>query len=229
MKKYYFLAIFSVAVLAFSSCKKDSTPTTLSFMRLINMSPNSGTLDLYLNAQSAITGTAYGTASSFASVNTSSSLLSVTQSGVGTSIITGTITMEANKYFSALVFDSVSNPQGTFIIEDRTAPATGKVNVRFLNLVKGSSSVDIKRAGVTNSIFAGRTYNDHSTNTSLTSYTAIDPGPFTISAVVAGTSVTVSQINNFEATAGNSYTLVLRGFTNASGTQAVTLTAIKDN
>jgi hypothetical protein len=229
MKKYYILAIFSVALLAFASCKKDSTPVAQGMVRFVNMSPNAGALDMYLNAKISATAVAYGQAGTFASADISNNILGITANGNNTNLLGGVVFLEADKYYTVMAFDSVANMQAAFLTDNHTASTTGKTNIRFLNLVKGSSSVDIKRAGVTAALFSGRTYNDFSTASSLTNYLAVDPGPFTVSAVVAGTSVTLAQIANFEATANNNYTLVLRGFNNASGAQAVTLTAIKDN
>jgi hypothetical protein len=69
---------------------------------------------------------------------------------------------------------------------------------------------------------------DHKTTGSYVSYTAIDPGPFSVSAVVAGTNVLITQLPSFDATAGKSYTLVLRGFNKGTGNQAVFLSPIQD-
>jgi hypothetical protein len=115
--------------------------------------------------------------------------------------------------------------------DDRSEPPSGKTFVRFLHLGTGQGPVDIIKAGGPVRLFTNRSFNDHSTTPSLTAYTAFDPGPFSVSAIVAGSVNTfVTQLPSFNATAGKSYTLVLRGFKNAAPLtpQVIFLSAVED-
>jgi hypothetical protein len=146
---------------------------------------------------------------------------------VSTPSLSGTITLTADSYNSIFLYDSLSKVQPSTITDDRTAPPAGKVNIRFFNFVNGAVSLDIVRAGTTK-IFSSRTFLDHVNNATLTKYTSFDPGPFSVSAVIAGSSVLIANLPSMDATAGKSYTLVVKGFLGGTGAQAVSLTPITD-
>ena len=226
MKKIFILS--ALTVFLFASCKKTTTPTEAK-IRFVNMSPNSTGLDLYINAKLLVGGVGYGASSSYTAGTVTGALVSITAANGTVALVSGSLSLPVNGHYSIVTFDSTNNLQASIITDDKTAPAAGKANIRFLNLIKGSSSIDIKRGGTTN-IYTGRTYNDHTANTNLSKYTTVDAGPFSVAAVVGGTSVVVAQLTNFEATAGKSYTLILRGVnTVSSGTQAPALVSLTDN
>jgi len=198
-------------------------------MRFINLSPNAGALDVYANSSLVVGNVGYGSASTYQLINAASTAVSFNQAGTTSMVGSGSIAFSPNNYYSAIVYDSVAIIKGNLFQDDRTAPPTGKAFLRFFDYANVNSSIDILRAGTTPiKLFASRNYVDHISTTSLIAYTAIDPGIFNISAVVAGTSSTITQLPNFEAVAGKSYTIVLKGFFGGTGAQAVFLGPITD-
>lgn len=228
MKKLSTSLLLALIVVSVISCTK-STPTSTTNLRFINLSPNAGALDVYANSSLVVGNVGYGSASSYQSINAASTAVSFTQAGTTSMIGSGTVAFNANSYYSAIVYDSVATIKGNLFQDDRTAPPTGKAFIRFFDYANVNSSIDILRSGTTPvKLFSSRNYVDHITTLSYISYTAIDPGIFNVSAVVAGTSSTITQLPNFEAVAGKSYTLVLKGFSGGTGTQAVFLGPITD-
>ena len=227
MKKIITLA--SVAVLFFAACKKTDAPVDAN-IRLVNLSPDSRPLTLNANNNLLVGFVGFGTASNYLSISSSSPLATIVDpaSSLGTPLVSANLLLQATKSYSLIVFDSVSAIKTSLIEDDRTAPATGKINMRFLNFYKGSVIVDIKRG--TTSLFNSRTTNDHSINGSLTQYTSMDPGSYSLGVFVAGSSVNLFQLPAIDLAAGKNYTLVLRGFSSvSSGPQAMVLVPITDN
>jgi len=229
MKKLINCLSIALVILGMVSCKKTTTESTAN-LRFINLSPNSGAMDVYANSALVVGGVTYGASSSYQSVNSAATSMSVNLSGTTSILLAGNIGLNPNSYYSAIVYDSVAILKGDIFKDDRTAPPAGKTFVRFFDYVSGTSSIDIIKAGSTsNKLFSSRTYLDHNnTAANYTSYTAFDPGPFSISAVVAGTNVLITQLPSFEAAAGKSYTIVLKGFNKGTGTQAIFLGPISD-
>lgn len=228
MKKLSTSLLLALIVVSVISCNK-STPTSTTNLRFINLSPNAGALDVYTNSSLVVGNVGYGSASSYQTINAASTAVSFTQAGTTSMIGSGTVAFNANSYYSAIVYDSVATIKGNLFQDDRTAPPTGKAFIRFFDYANVNSSIDILRSGTTAvKLFSSRNYVDHITTLSYISYIAIDPGIFNVSAVVAGTSSTITQLPNFEAVAGKSYTLVLKGFSGGTGAQAVFLGPITD-
>ncbi|TAH07783.1 MAG: DUF4397 domain-containing protein [Sphingobacteriia bacterium] len=225
MKKMITLA--SVAILFFAACKKNDTPIDAN-IRLVNLSPNSNNLDLNANNALVIGGVAYGVASSYRPISSNSPLATITTAGVATPYVNANLLLQPSKFYSFFAYDSTTAFKVSLVEDDRTAPATGKINMRFLHFYKGSVIVDIKRG--TTSLFTSRTTNDHSSNGTYTQYTSMDPGSYSLGVFVAGSSVNLFQLPAIDFVAGKNYTLVLRGFSSVtSGPQAMVLVPITDN
>lgn len=227
-KSLRFLSLLLILT-AVISCKKTS-PETSAYVRLINLSPNAGAMDVYANSALVVGGVSYGSASGYQKINSATPALTISLTGTSTVLLNGGISLSADNYYSTIVYDSLAILKGDIFKDDRSLPPAGKTFIRFFDYVSGTSSIDIIVAGATsNKLFSGRTYLDHNNaGANYTSYTAFDPGPFSVSAVVAGTNVLITQLPSFEATAGKSYTLVLKGFYKGTGTQAVYLAPISD-
>lgn len=225
MKKI--LLVSFVLITLFSACKKTDTPVDAN-IRLVNLSPNSNNLDLNANNALLVGGVSYGVASSYRPVSSNSPLATITTAGVTTPYLNANLLLQPSKYYSLFAYDSTTAFKVSLVEDDRTAPATGKINMRFLNFYKGSVTVDIKR-GTTN-LFTSRATNDHASNGSLTQYTSMDPGSYSLGVFVAGSSVNLFQLPAIDFVAGKNYTLVLRGFSAvSSGPQAMVLVPITDN
>jgi hypothetical protein len=228
MKKLIHSLVLACLLISVFSCTKSSTTSTTN-MRFINLSPNAGALDVYANSALVVGNVGYGSASGYQTINAATTAVSFTLAGTSSMVGSGSIAFNANNYYSAIVYDSVSIIKGNLFQDDRTAPPTGKAFIRFLDYANVNSSIDILRSATTPiKLFASRNYTDHITTLSYLAYTAIDPGTFNLSAVVAGTSSTITQLPNFEAVAGKSYTIVLKGFYGGTGAQAVFLGPITD-
>jgi hypothetical protein len=228
MKKLLHTLVLAFIMVSVFSCTK-SSPTSTTNMRFINLSPNAGALDVYANSSLVVGNVGYGSASSYQTINAATTAISFNQAGTTSMVGSGSIAFNPNNYYSAIVYDSVANIKGNLFQDDRTAPPTGKAFLRFFDYANVNSSIDIIRSGTTPiKLFASRNYIDHISTVSYIGYTAIDPGTFNISAVVAGTSSAITSLPNFEAVAGKSYTIVLKGFFGGTGAQAVFLGPITD-
>lgn len=216
-----------VAIVCFSSCSK-TTGSGEANIRFVNLAPNSSNLDFNATGSLLVGGVSYGAASVYRPISSSNPAISINATGATQTLFSGNLALQTGIYYSFFVYDSVANMRVSLVIDDQTAPPTGKANLRFLHFYKGAVSVDIKKDGTTN-LFTTRTANDHSVDAVYSKYIAIDPGTFNVSAVVAGSSVVLFQLPGFAPVAGKSYTLILRGFSAVStGAQAIALVPITD-
>ncbi|MDX1936074.1 MAG: DUF4397 domain-containing protein [Flavihumibacter sp.] len=224
----YRLAALMLVMLAFTvACKKNNNSSSAN-LKLINAIPNSGAIDARVNDQLFAGSISYGAASFYQQVGTSFNF-KVNATGSGTAF-NSTYTLVNGKSYSVYVYDSLSKIKASLIEDDKTVPPSGKAYVRFLHLLTDGVAVDVLKSGGPTKLFSNRSFQDHQTNSSVVAYTAIDPGPFSCSAVIAGTTTSVAQLGSFDATAGKTYTLVLRGFNKATSftTESPKLVPIED-
>jgi len=228
MKKY--LSIIFLAIIVSSSCKKTETVGDAN-IRFVNLSPNSNSLNMNANNALLIGNVVYGSASSYRPISANNPLVNIIDplSSSSTPMVSANLLIQPSIFYSFFLFDSTSSAKVSLVVDDRTLPATGKCNIRFLNFYKGSVSVDIKRGGATN-LFIARTTNDHAVTPTFSQYTSFDAGSFSLGAFVAGTSVSLFQLPNIDFVAGKKYTLILRGLSAATtGPQSMVLVPITDN
>ena len=228
MRKFVLLFLGVLAILV--SCKKDDpAQTTLRFM---HYSANAPVINYYIGNDLFIGNNSYPAPTPYQRTNAGTITINARQQSNGASLFNVEGTFNQDKFYSIVLFDSLSKLKVTAMEDDKTAPPSGKAYVRFLHLATGEGAVDIIKAGGPTKLFTNRSFNDHSGNSTLTRYTAIDPGPFSCAAIVAGSpNVLITQLPSFAATAGKSYTLILRGFKDAPvGSDArVFLSPIEDN
>jgi len=192
MKNQIITVVTAFCLLMTVSCKKSSDQATAN-LRFINLSPNSGAMDLYLHSSLVVGNVTYPGPSGYQSINAAATSLSVNQATNANILLAGNIALAANNHYSAIVYDSVAILKGDIFQDVRSDPPAGKAFVRFFNYVSGTPSVDIIMAGnCSHNLFTSRTYLDHKNTGSYVSYTAIHPAPFNVSAVVSGTNVLIT-------------------------------------
>ena len=106
--KNHILSVAAAICMLFSiSCKKSDNQSTAN-LRFINMSPNSGAMDLYLNSALVVGNVTYPGPSGYQSINAASTSLSVNQATTANILLAGNIALAANNHYSTIVYDSVA-------------------------------------------------------------------------------------------------------------------------
>jgi hypothetical protein len=206
------ILFFSLFLLA---CKKENSNPT-SQIKFINVSPYSANIDVTRNNELLIGNIGYGVpVNNYVSARSGSSNTLFSKTNTLINFLSTDISLTENRRYSAFLYDSASRMKISVVENNFTSIPPGKALIRFMHYLIGGQPVDILRTGATNPIFVNRSYTDHISNNSFSGYIVIDEGPFNCSVVLAGTNTLVSQFPSVEATAGKSYTLVLRGIANA--------------
>jgi hypothetical protein len=225
--RYTLIVCTILLVVSAVACNKNNSSTAAN-LKLINACPNSGAIDARVNDQLFAGTISYGAASFYQSVGTTIDF-KINATGSGTAF-NSTYTLVNGKSYSVYVYDSLAKIKASLLEDNKTVPPSGKAYVRLLHLLTDGVVVDVLKSGGPTKLFSNRSFQDHQTNSSVVAYTAIDPGPFSCTAVVAGSNTTIAQLASFDATAGKTYTLVLRGFSKATSftTESPKLVPVED-
>lgn len=116
---------------------------------------------------------------------------------------TGKITLEADKYHSLFVVDKGPNPNFLLVQDNITTPASGKANVRFVNLISDGGSL-VLQTGTDSTVFSGTTYKTATAFSTLSGNKTYD------FKVVSG-GETKATIEDIEIKSGKVYTIWARG------------------
>jgi hypothetical protein len=217
----------------FVACDKDddnddNNNMSTSKVMVVHASPNAPNVDVRINNSLALTNVAYPTNSSYTQLNSGATNIKVSPTGTTTNVIDATVNLEASKNYSVFAVDSVSKIKAATVMDDLTAPASGKAHVRFFHFSPNAPAVDIAITGGS-VLFGNRTFNDQSTNMSKAAFTPFNAGTYNLEVRAAGTNTVVLSLPNINLTAGKIYTVFAKGFLGGTGAQALGAQIIANN
>jgi hypothetical protein len=210
------VGMICLLALSLSSCIKnnnnDTTDTTpAALISVINLSPDSQSLDFYLDNNKANTypipfasGLDYIRA--YTGVRTSTFVAAGTQ----TKIKSDTMTLAANKAYSLFLGNLVAKPDYVLLKDTLDQPAAGMAKVRFVHMGSDAPAVDFAIKGG-NVLATSKAYKGFSGFKSVTGETK-----YTFEIRQAGTATVLASLSDVTLHAGYIYTIWLQGLTAAT-------------
>ena len=208
LKKLSYYSFFMLIIsMGFISCKKtEAVDTTLSNLRVINVSPALGTYNVYLNGTALNTAALPFAGSTAYTTKTSGSYtLKFTTESSTESLLTKTIALNTSTYQSFYLINKPAALDVLALTDDLSVPSTDKAYIRFINLSPDAAAMDLAKTGTTSSYTTGKAYK------SASGFISIDPGTFTLDLkeTASGTVKAVSMPATF--TAGYHYDVIAGG------------------
>jgi hypothetical protein len=153
------LALVGVALVGFSSCKKDTkTPLPLqkSKIAVLSVVDNAPGLNLYvdrdkINKDSIKTNLL----TPYFEVSPGTNGLFVIKIGSTDTLIKQSYGFRANEASSVFLFNDGANVSSLFTKDDLTAPASGKAKIRLVNLLTGTKKVNLFQDDATSALVEG--------------------------------------------------------------------------
>jgi hypothetical protein len=112
-------------------------------VRVMNASPDEANLDVLIDNKTVASSVAYGTATSYLSVNSGSRSLQIDPTGTTSPIITQTLTVNSGSFYTVLVTNFAPSVVGVVLADNNTAPASGQVEIRVVNASPGLPAEDV--------------------------------------------------------------------------------------
>lgn len=193
-----------------SSCLKDHNnyreQPPAAYITAINASPDSQPLDFLLDQNQANSyPIKYGRILDYVAAYTGKRVASFYVSGSNQKIVSDTINLDANRYYSIFLSNSVSTPDVMLLKDTLDRPANNMAAVRFVNLSTNAPAVDLGiQGGAT--LASNKGYKSYTTFIPVTGNTS-----YTLEARQAGTSTVLASISNVQLQSGSIYTVWLHG------------------
>jgi hypothetical protein len=210
------IAIIAIAIFAVSGCTTNyvrpvyynNTPVDAAAVAFINASPDAPALNLHLDKNTVSGSYRYTDYSYYFNAYTGTRTASVYESS--NQKYSANIVLAKDKYYSLFLAGKIASPEYVLLEDSLTRPATGKTNIRFVNMSFGSPSLDLVANGAL--VVNGRTYKQNS------GYTAV-AGDTKYVFVIRDHGSTVAKVTLPETTltAGRSYTIWAKGIYTDTG------------
>lgn len=175
----------------------------ISGLLFVNASPDAPGVNLYLN-ENRVSGL-YGYTDNSNYFNAYSGTRAAHIYEGGTKKLSSDIVLKTDRYYSLFLAGRFATPELVLLEDSLKRPASGKTNIRFVNMSLGAPSLDLGLANGT-TLVAGRTYKQNS------GYIAVD-GDTKYTFVIRERGATAVKVTLPETTlaAGRSYTIWVKG------------------
>lgn len=220
------LALILGASAAFVSCSDDDNPTnpsqTTGRVLIAHASPDAPAVDIVVDGGEAAADLTFPNNTGYVALSAGTRNVKVNAANTTTTVINADLGITDGGNYTVFACDSLSRITALVLVDDLSAPATGKAHVRFVHLSPNAPAVDI----TTNTgavVFGNRTFKQ------FTPFTPLDAGTVNLQVRAAGTSNVVLNIGNVTFTAGKIYTVFARGFLGGAGAQALGAQIIANN
>lgn len=196
----------SVALL---SCSKtqDYTVVDISGLSLIQASPTTEKLDVYVdNSKATVSDFVYGSKIDYLNAYSGNRVLRLSKKDAGVALKTEMVTLFTNKGYSLFVIDKLENVKFLLLEDDLTKPATGKARIRFVNLSADAEALNLAIEGKPTDLATNKAFKEYS------DFETIDAGDnvkFIVKNKTTGNIET--SIADVKIEAGKIYTIYVKG------------------
>ncbi|MCD0489747.1 DUF4397 domain-containing protein [Pedobacter sp. MC2016-14] len=205
-RTFLLTAAAGIAIL-FNACKQDDvvyTPT-IAALSIVNASPNSPSLDFYIDNQRVNTnGLLFGDKIEYQRAYQGNRNTSVAVTGAQTPLITKTINLVAAQYHSLYIVGNQESLDYVLLKDDETDPAATKAKVRFVNLSPDAPALNLEVVGDATP-FTDLAYK------AFTPFKDVTPATATLKLTNKTTGALVATLENVELKKGKTYTIWAKG------------------
>jgi hypothetical protein len=214
MKKMFvstFLAV--IPIIMFDGCKSSVTTPPDAKFYLINASPDSESLDFFLDGSGLVNNLLYSHDTGYFSTSPGIHDLVFRKTGTSNDLININMSLTAGQPYSIFVVDSVNKLRPAAVADSTVAPVGDTAKVRLLNFCINSPSL-IADFFVDTSVvlrYPSRTFNDQNSNPSQTVFSKIIARSYTLNLWRSSDSSLITSFPDIQLAAGKIYTVYLKG------------------
>ena len=209
------LAALLLAALGLSGCQGISINSAQ--LRVIDASPDAGTIDSYQNNSALAYNLGFGTMTTYIPMAPGVYNLAADKAGTRQTLVTTTETLAAGKQYTQIIGAGLANLQQTVLLDQSTPAPTGQVALRVLNQTTHPGALDVylvPLAAASNKVMSASPLAVNLASGGNTGYINIPEGTYAIDVVPSGTPLTSSTITllsgaQLEYTSGAVRTIVL--------------------
>jgi hypothetical protein len=200
------IIMLSAVSLLFNACSKDEAEVAaISGLMVVNASPSAGTFNFYAGTSKINSGALpfLGTVPYF-QIAPGASTVKITTASSIESLLTKTITLEAEKPYSFFLINDVPQLDGVLIKDDLSPTSTDKAFIRFINLSPDAPALNLLQTGGS-ALISDKTFK------SVSDFTLTDAKTYSFVLENRVTGEIVATLKDIKLTAGKMYTIAACG------------------
>jgi len=205
------------------SCSKDfdDTPApAISGLNIIHAIPTTELLDFFVdNTRANNEDFGFTKKLGYYNLYSGERQLNITKKNSATSILSEKFKMEPERGYSLFIIDKVEAPKFLLVKDSVSLPATGKANVRFINLSPDAPALNLAIAGTATNLFTDKAFKQYS------EFTTINAGEkVTFNATNKESGAIETTLADVKIESGKTYTIWVKGLKSAVDNNKLGLT-----
>ncbi|MBS1518310.1 MAG: DUF4397 domain-containing protein [Bacteroidetes bacterium] len=217
LSKFLIVVIFAAAAVNYYGCNEENIINPVSSYGYISVyhtlagGPN---VDILINGSVVASDVAYLERINYQQLTSGNNSLQIVAGG--TTVIDTTIFLAENNYYSVFVYNN-NGIKPLIVKDDLTSPGNVNASVRFIHLAPVTPAVDIGADSKPSPWFPFYSYGQ------VSNFRPVTGGTYTLYMNLAGTSTNIAGLANQNLTANGIYTIIAKGVTGGTGSQALGL------
>lgn len=202
--RYFMLAAMALMALAFPSIT--AAQAEQAQIRVLQLSPETGAVDLYVDGESVATNIAFPTASAYVAVAPGEHTVQLVPAGEGldAALVTATVDLRRNKPYSVTALKEDGALQATILADTTKSVPAGMARVRIVHAAPDTKSVDIWTTGAQTPLLTDQGFGS-------ADYVNIPAGTYEFEVANAGTSDVLLKSQSLRLEPNWVYTLAVAG------------------
>ncbi len=200
------------SLLTLTSCLKnddDFTPQQVAAVSIFHASPGTPAFNFITDRGTGNGPFAFGQRTLYSLFSAGQRKVSIRKvGGTQDTLRTGTLNLEADKYYSVYVVDAAPNPNFLVIKDSLSSPAAGKAKIRFINLSPDAGNLSLT-TGTDSVLFNATAYKTHTLFNEI-------PGNKNYAFKIKLNDTQKAIKENIEIKSGRIYTIWARGLDNTT-------------
>jgi hypothetical protein len=222
---FLILGVLAFVSVALNGCIKNSASSTAApktYISLLHLAPWAPAVEVYFNDKQASSAISAGTvASSYSALDPGVYTIGFKKAG-GDSVVASLSTSlyDTSVYSTLLLYNLDSTHVGAAkITDDYSLLNTTNSFFRFFHLAPEMGDVDLYLDGTL--VSSGRSYADNVSIGYYNQFSAVTPGTFNLIVKKSGVDSVIATLNSVPLSAGNAFTIYLRGKKSGTGINAI--------
>jgi hypothetical protein len=213
MKRIF--ALSAVLVLSLALVTSAMAADGMARARVVHASPDAPAVDVWVNGSVAFSNAPYQGITDYAELPPGSYQVQVSPTGATEPIvIDATLDLAADTDYTVVAVGQLASIEPLVLIDNNSAPASGKAHVRFVHASPDAPAVDIAVANGGPILFANIPFKG------VGDYLPVDAGTYDLEARIAGTDTVALSVPGVALADGTVYTIFAMGL--AGGEPALT-------
>jgi len=179
-----------LAALGLSGCQ--GITMSSAQLRIIDASPDAGVIDSYQNSSALAYNLGFGTVTSYIPMSPGVYNLVTEKAGTRQTLVANSETLAPNRQYTEIIGAGLANLQQTFLADQSTPAASGRIAIRVLNQTTRSGAVDVYLVPQASSLGKGSSLSPLAVNLGFganSGYMDVPEGTYAIDVVPTGTAL----------------------------------------